>query len=144
MRLRYQPALIAAAVQPEPRSWLRAGLAVGPMVWIGRISYGLYLWHWPIDVFVSSARTGLAGVPLTVLRLTVTFAIATASFYLVELPIRERRFSPRVSTVLAPTTAALTALVIVTTTPASAAVPSYLGGGAVSVACPGALRSDIG
>jgi hypothetical protein len=126
--------VIAAAVQAESRSWLRAGLSVRPMVWVGRISYGLYLWHWPVDVFANSARTGLSGVPLTMLRLAITFALATVSFYLVELPIRERRFGARLSTVLAPTTAALTAVVIVTTTPASAAVPSYLGGGAVAIA----------
>jgi peptidoglycan/LPS O-acetylase OafA/YrhL len=126
--------VVASVVQAERRTWLRAALAVGPLVWIGRISYGLYLWHWPVDVFVNSARTGTSGVSLTLVRLAITFALATASFYVVEMPIRSRRISARVSTVLGPTTAALTAVVVLTTTTASAAVPSYLGGGAAPIA----------
>ena len=56
------------------------------------ISYGLYLWHWPIDVWLTDARTGVAGNVLNGLRLAVTFAFAIASFYLVERPIRQGRF----------------------------------------------------
>jgi hypothetical protein len=88
--------LLAAAVSVSlvactvisPRGGLSRGLSVGPLVWIGSISYGLYLWHWPIYVFVNEARTGLSGVPLLGLRLADTFAVATASFLLVERPLR--------------------------------------------------------
>jgi len=125
-------AVIAAVVQPG-RSRLGWLLALPPMVWIGRISYGLYLWHWPVDVYLNEARTGVSGVALSGVRVAVTFVLATASFYLVELPIRHGRVSRRVSTVLAPVSIALTATVVVTTLPASAAVPSYLGGGATAI-----------
>ena len=126
--------VVASVVQAEGRSWLRGALAAGPLVWIGRISYGLYLWHWPVDVFVNSARAGVSGLSLTLVRVAITFALATASFYVVEMPIRSRRLGWRLSAALAPTTAALTAVVIVTTTTASAAVPTYLGGGAAPIA----------
>ena len=58
------------------------------MVWVGRISYGLYLWHWPVNVYLTEARVGLGGTQLNVLRLVVTFAIATVSYYLLEMPVR--------------------------------------------------------
>ncbi len=56
--------------------------------YIGRISYGLYLWHWPIFVGLDGARTGLDGPALFIVRLTATFAVAVASFHLIEMPIR--------------------------------------------------------
>ena len=124
--------IIASAMQPGS-SALRSALAVTPLVWVGTISYGLYLWHWPVDVFVNGARSGTSGMALTLLRLSLTFALAVASFYLVELPIRRRQFSVR-SSFLAPAAVALTAVVIVTTTPASVVIPSYLGGGTVAIA----------
>ena len=57
-------------------------------MWIGRISYGLYLWHWPVQLIVDSERTGISGVPLDLVRVGLTVALAAASYYLVELPIR--------------------------------------------------------
>ena len=83
--------VIASAVQPRRRSvWspLRALLSLGVLRWIGLISYGLYLWHWPATVVLTEARTGLSGAALTVVRLAVTVGAATLSFYLVEQPIR--------------------------------------------------------
>jgi pimeloyl-ACP methyl ester carboxylesterase len=59
-----------------------------PVRWVGQISYGLYLWHWPVQVAVSEGRTGLDGWDLALTRLGLTFAIATASYYAIELPIR--------------------------------------------------------
>jgi peptidoglycan/LPS O-acetylase OafA/YrhL len=58
------------------------------LVWIGTLSYGIYLWHWPIFVLLDSSRTGLGGLPLLALRLGVTFGVAALSYYYVEAPIR--------------------------------------------------------
>jgi peptidoglycan/LPS O-acetylase OafA/YrhL len=80
--------VIAGALQAGP---LRALLGIAPLAWIGRLSYGLYLFHWPIIVWLTPARVGIDGVALDALRVVLTFAAATVSFYLVELPIRERR-----------------------------------------------------
>jgi hypothetical protein len=63
-------------------------LSLRPIRWIGVISYGLYLWHWPVYVALTSRRTGLDGAALLALRLGCTVAIATTSYYLVEAPIR--------------------------------------------------------
>jgi peptidoglycan/LPS O-acetylase OafA/YrhL len=82
-------AVIGAAVQPR-RNLVRAGLSPAPLRWIGKISYGLYLWHWPVFLTITAERTGTSGVALLGLRLVVTTAIAAASYVWVELPIRHR------------------------------------------------------
>ncbi|MCJ7436816.1 MAG: acyltransferase [Acidimicrobiia bacterium] len=85
-------AVIGAAVQPR-RNLVRAGLSPTPLRWIGKISYGLYLWHWPVFLTITTERTGTSGVALLGLRLAVTTAIATASYVWVELPIRHRTWT---------------------------------------------------
>ena len=77
----------------DRRGPVRTVLSVPPLPAIGLISYGLYLWHWPIYVWLSPDRTGLAGHRLLALRLVVTSAVAILSFRLVERPIREQRVS---------------------------------------------------
>ena len=81
-------AAVIACVALVPESpWARA-LSVRPVRYVGAISYGLYLWHWPIFVFLDNARTGLSGWPLFLVRLAVSFAVAVVSFHLLEMPIR--------------------------------------------------------
>ncbi|MGZ4709060.1 MAG: acyltransferase family protein, partial [Acidimicrobiales bacterium] len=66
------------------------------LVAIGRISYGLYLWHWPVFLVLNPARTHWSPFPLTLLRLAVTFAVAVVSFFAVEQPFLrlKRHFEP--------------------------------------------------
>ena len=80
--------VIAGALQPGA---LRTALGFAPLAWIGRLSYGLYLFHWPMIVWLVPTRVHLHGLELNALRLVLTFVAATLSFYLIELPIRERR-----------------------------------------------------
>ena len=119
--------VIASAVQPTRRSvWspLRAFLSLGVLRWIGLISYGLYLWHWPATVVLTETRTGLSGAPLAVLRLAVTFGAATLSFYLVEQPIRRGALRGWRGRLAVPTGFATAGLaVVVATAGASAASP---------------------
>ena len=79
--------LVAAVAQPASTP-LQSLLSLPPVRWIGQVSYGLYLWHWPIVVALSEARIGISGWQLAALRIAVTFGAATLSYYLVELPIR--------------------------------------------------------
>ncbi len=91
--------VIVSVVQPD-RGALGAVLSLSPLRWVGRISYGLYLWHWPVYLWLTGARTGLHGTELLALRLGVSVAFAAASYYLIELPIREKRLrlpKPRAS-----------------------------------------------
>jgi peptidoglycan/LPS O-acetylase OafA/YrhL len=83
--------LIAVSVT-EPQNAVSRVLSWGPITYVGKISYGLYLYHWPISLMVDDAHTGLLGWHLLAARLGVTFTASVASYHLVELPIRERRF----------------------------------------------------
>ncbi len=62
-----------------------------PFAAVGRISYGLYLFHWPIYLWLDADRTGLAPWPLFAVRVAVTAVVAELSFHLLEMPIRDRR-----------------------------------------------------
>ncbi len=70
---------------------LQRWLSTWPFRQLGRISFGVYLYHWPVFVYLDGTRTGLDRWPLAIIRLAVTFALAIASFHLLERPIRERR-----------------------------------------------------
>lgn len=80
--------VIAAAVT-APRSLAARALSLPPLRGMGAISYGLYLWHWPVFVVVTNDRVH-AGPWLPLVRLAVTFAIAIPSYFLLERPIRRR------------------------------------------------------
>lgn len=69
-------------------------LASRPLVWLGGVSYGVYLWHWPAFLVLNGERTGWSGFPLFVLRCVLTLALATASWWLIEGPIRRWRPVP--------------------------------------------------
>ena len=79
--------VLLAASHPQA-GWLARGLSLPPLVWIGKLSYGLYLWHWPVFVALTEARTGFTGVTLFALRVVVSTAFATLSYHAVERPIR--------------------------------------------------------
>jgi len=86
-------ALLLASVLAHPDGVVGRALSWSPVVWVGKISYGLYLWHWPVYVFLSPARTGLSGMGLLLIRFAVTFGVATLSYYLLEIPIRRGAFA---------------------------------------------------
>ena len=77
--------VVDAAYVGSPVSTL---LAVRPLRWIGAISYGIYLWHWPIHLWVNPQRFDLPFVVIVLLRAALTIAIAWLSFHLVERPVR--------------------------------------------------------
>ncbi len=58
--------VIVAAVHPQA-VLVRRVLGCEPLAVVGRRSYGLYLWHWPIFVFVGVDRVGAARLPAAVL-----------------------------------------------------------------------------
>ena len=82
--------LIVAAVA-FPASLAARALAVPPLRAVGKISYGLYLWHFPLFLWLSAGAIGVSGTGLLLVRLAVTLAVSTASYFLIEQPIRQRR-----------------------------------------------------
>ena len=95
-------AVIVDATSADAPSLLRPVLASFPLRATGQISYGLYLWHFPLFLWLDQQATGLSGAPLFGLRVAVTFAVAVVSYFAVEQPIRRRRLSPGTLRLLAP------------------------------------------
>ena len=64
-------------------------LASKPMVWLGELSYSLYLWHWPVLALLRY-YTGLQvlDMPFSLLFIVLTLLLATLSYYGVETPLR--------------------------------------------------------
>ncbi len=83
--------VIASFAAGTGRSVTRAVLSFWPLRATGLISYGLYLWHYPVFLWLDVADTGLSGWRLFVLRVGVSFAVAIVSFFVVEQPVRQRR-----------------------------------------------------
>jgi peptidoglycan/LPS O-acetylase OafA/YrhL len=88
-----------------------------PLRLIGLVSYGLYLWHWPVYVVLTPDRVGATGPALLLLRLAATGLLAAASYVLVERPVRAgalgRRWSARrLRPLVAGSLAAVVALVL--------------------------------
>jgi peptidoglycan/LPS O-acetylase OafA/YrhL len=76
----------------QPRSRLAPIVGWAPLRAMGAISYGLYLWHWVVIAMLTPARTGLSGLTLDAVQLAASFAAALASYWLLEQPIRRRRW----------------------------------------------------
>lgn len=83
--------LVVAPVALEQRGAIARLLAIRPLVWLGNISYGIYLWHWPIFLTLNGERTGCSGMGLFGIRCAVTLVLATVSWWVIEQPIRRWR-----------------------------------------------------
>ena len=68
---------VLASVVVAPGSLLTGVLTVSPLRYLGRISYGMYLWHFPLVLWITHANTGLDDVPLFAVRFACTVVIAT-------------------------------------------------------------------
>jgi hypothetical protein len=118
-------AAVIASVVCAQGELVAVALAWAPLRFLGRISYGMYLWHFPLFLWIDNARTGLVGAPLFVVRTLITVVVATLSFYLVEQPIRQGTFFRDWRAWLATPVAALlviVALIAATVAPAQAVV----------------------
>ena len=84
-----------ALLSSAPSSWVnRTILSSRPMVFIGLISYPLYLWHWPILVFLRTAIDGSTSVSIrnaTVMAVLVAAVIAWLTYRYIEIPLRRVR-----------------------------------------------------
>jgi peptidoglycan/LPS O-acetylase OafA/YrhL len=103
-------------------------LSVKPLHFLGTISYGIYLWHWPIIVYVTGTRTGLSQWPLDILRVVLTLVVSTASYYLVERPIRQAHLRNRILVWAAPAIGIAVAVVMVVATIPAVADPAKVVG----------------
>jgi peptidoglycan/LPS O-acetylase OafA/YrhL len=127
-------AVVLATIEVRPAGSLARTLGSRPMRWIGEISYGVYLWHWPIFVLTSPRHLTVDAVARTLLRVTLTFLVAWLSHRLLERPIRDgalgRLWGSRravLAGALAPVLV-LVAAVLLTPAPSSGGLPTARAG----------------
>jgi peptidoglycan/LPS O-acetylase OafA/YrhL len=116
-------AVIAAAVQPSGP--VRALLGRESVRRLGVISYGVYVYHWPVFLWLDTERTGLSRPSLFAVRVIVTVGLAVCSYHLIERPIRSgRRLTGFRPWAVAPAVAVsvCVALVVVTSNPPPPAI----------------------
>lgn len=84
-------AIIAVLVHPASR--LGNMMGCEPLVWIGKRSYSLYIWHYPVIILSSpTVNTQEPGGVSILLQLTATLLLAALSYKYVEEPIRRGKF----------------------------------------------------
>ena len=79
---------LIASVHAGP---VRSILSSSPLMRIGEVSYGLYLIHWPVIVWLNSERVDLQPTALFGVQVIVTVILTVASYWLIEQPIRRRK-----------------------------------------------------
>ncbi len=92
--------VIFTVVEEEKPSALTTVLSLPALVYVGRVSYGFYLFHHPVT-FALHQQMGLNWMPVAAIALPASLALAALSYHFVERPIldRSRRFSRRAAPV---------------------------------------------
>jgi len=141
-------AVVIAVVVTMPDAPIARFLRAPWLVSIGLRSYSLYLWHWPVRVFVTPSA-GLDGFGLFAVRLAISVVLAEASFRLVERPFRVGKVARRAGSrpaIAYFTALTLVAAVLVTTVAAPKPLPptslAQLKDPGVKIA-PTTLRVDV-
>lgn len=108
-------AILISTVGLQRTTLVQRALSWRLLTAIGAISYSLYLWHWPVYLVLTKERVGTDGLALSLLRWSVSLAAAMASYWLVETPIRHRRWltTPRSSFVCIVGSVAVLGLIVV-------------------------------
>ena len=82
-------AAVIGCVVLIPDHPLTRTLSLHPLPYVGRISYGMYLWYWPVLLVMTPGRTHLTGTTLLAGRMAAIVVIAAASYHLIETPVRK-------------------------------------------------------
>jgi peptidoglycan/LPS O-acetylase OafA/YrhL len=83
--------LIWCGMQPSRTPFVNQVLASRPVVFVGLISYSLYLWHWPILTLTKSQFVLPLSVEARLGLVAISFLVAVASWRLIEVPFRRRQ-----------------------------------------------------
>jgi peptidoglycan/LPS O-acetylase OafA/YrhL len=84
-------------IGPQDKGLLRRVLGTAPLVWLGSVSYGIYLWHFPILERIRPLIPHAGLIVITLVVAVLATGAAAVSFYLLERPCQRlgRRFIDR-------------------------------------------------
>jgi peptidoglycan/LPS O-acetylase OafA/YrhL len=89
------PVLGTMLVLVAGTAWARnpaaAALSVPPLQFVGKLSYSLYLWHWPVLILLPLALEVEPSLLLNIVLLAAVFALSHLSYLAVEAPIRNAK-----------------------------------------------------
>jgi peptidoglycan/LPS O-acetylase OafA/YrhL len=101
---------------------LRGPMAWRPLVAVGTVSYGLYLWHWPVITVIASRYGDVSSLRWSTMAIAVTSALTIASYVFVERPVRRRSsifgqaLKPRTVLIAVPALTLVTSGIVVAST----------------------------
>ena len=85
----------ASIIAAGPAAWVNRRLLSHPtMVWIGLISYPLYLWHWPILAFLRITGALKSPLDIGLCAIGAAFVLSWLTYRFVERPFRSQRIGP--------------------------------------------------
>lgn len=105
-------ALLLISVGPDDRDVVSRALRSRPFVLVGKLSYSLYLWHWPVLVLWTHADQRPESPLAMAAVVVITFSLSAISYRLVETPLRQAD-APHAGRVLWGSLAASVALAVV-------------------------------
>ena len=105
--------LVIAGGVPVPRAGAESLLGLRPLQWLGKRSYGLYLWHWPILTLVAE-HAGKSTLPAgeSAVLVGVALALTAVTYRFVENPLRHLRRPARATVVAGMVTIVATVLTL--------------------------------
>ena len=84
-----------------PTTWINRNLLANPaLVWLGLISYPLYLWHWPLLSFASIIQTKAPTAATGAVIIVASIVLAWLTYTFIELPIRRTSRRPVIALAL--------------------------------------------
>lgn len=83
----------ALIIVAGPASWFnRYVLSARPFVWLGLISYPLYLWHWPLLSFAHITHSGIMDFSTRTVCMALALVLATFTYKFIEIPARRSAY----------------------------------------------------
>jgi peptidoglycan/LPS O-acetylase OafA/YrhL len=111
--------MMVASLAPGP---IRAVLALRPLQWTGRVSYELYLWHFPVILIVARELPAVPFAGRVALDAALTLGLAAVTYHLVDVPLRRASYATLRRRLVLPTGVLVTGSLLVASVPAVASV----------------------